>query len=251
MLTLLAPSKTMDLTPIELDVTTTSPYFLQQAESIVHVILQTKDLKPIMHASDVILANAAAMYKNWGNTTKPSVFMYRGDVYKGFYSNTLTTKDIEWTQNNLMILSGLYGLLRPLDQISRYRLEMKAPLSVDGAKNLYDFWGDSLAKYADSCANEIICMLSSEEYARPIRKYSASRIVTPVFMDRRPNGTTGPVPIYSKMMRGVMARWIIDHRVTHPDQLVDFDRFGYIYDKSRSKQDAPAFVRITMTPLVF
>lgn len=251
MLTLLAPSKTMDTSPVGLDVETTVPYFLERAERVVDVIRQTKNLNPIMHASDTILANVATMYKQWGTVIKPSAFMYKGDVYKGFYSNTLNTEDVIWMQENLMILSGLYGLLKPLDEISQYRLEMKAAVSVGASKNLYEFWGDTLAEYADTYSDGIICMLSSEEYARPIRKYSQSRIVTPVFMDHKPNGTIGPVPIYSKMMRGVMARWIIDHRVSHPDQLVDFDRFGYIYDESRSKPDSPAFVRQTMIPLVF
>lgn len=251
MLTLLAPSKTMDTTPIRLGVTTTLPHFLSQAQSIVTVIRQAKNLHPVIRASDAIVANTATMYKNWGSATKPSAFMYRGDVYKGFYSNTLNTEDAIWMQENLMILSGLYGLLKPLDEISQYRLEMKAAVSVSASKSLYEFWGDMLAKYADTHSDGIICMLSSEEYARPIRKYSQSRIVTPVFMDHKPNGTIGPVPIYSKMMRGVMGRWIIDHRVSHPDQLVDFDRFGYIYDESRSKPNAPAFVREAMKPLAF
>lgn len=241
----------MDTSPVRLDVKTTVPYFLEQAEQVVEVIRQTKNLNPIMHASDTILANVATMYRQWGIVTKPSAFMYKGDVYKGFYSNTLNTEDVIWMQENLMILSGLYGLLKPLDEISQYRLEMKAAVSVGASKNLYEFWGDMLAKYSDTHSDGIICMLSSEEYARPIRKYSQSRIVTPVFMDHKPNGAVGPVPIYSKMMRGVMARWIIDHRVSHPDQLVDFDRFGYSYDKSRSIPNAPAFVREIMTPLVF
>lgn len=251
MLTLLAPSKTMDTSPITLKAATTSPYFLQQAESIVTVIRQTKDLHPILNASEAIIATTAVMYRDWGGQTKPSAFMYRGDVYKGFYSNTLTSDDTVWMQNNLMILSGLYGLLRPLDEISQYRLEMKAPLSVKGSKNLYDFWGSALAQYADDHADGIVCMLSSEEYARPVRKYSVSQIVTPVFMDHKPNGTIGQVPIYSKMMRGVMARWIIDHRVDHPSQLFDFDRFGYVYSESQSKKDMPVFIRDVMKPLVF
>ena len=241
----------MDTSPVRLDVKTTVPYFLEQAEQVVEVIRQTKNLNPIMHASDTILANVATMYKRWGSVTKPSAFMYKGDVYKGFYSNTLNAEDVIWMQENLMILSGLYGLLMPLDEISQYRLEMKAAVSVGASKNLYEFWGDMLAKYSDTHSDGIICMLSSEEYARPIRKYSQSRIVTPVFMDHKPNGAVGTVPIYSKMMRGVMARWIIDHRVSHPGQLVDFDRFGYIYDESRSRPDGPAFVRQTMTPIVF
>ena len=251
MISLLAPSKTMDISPLKKRTQITSPHFMLEAKNIAGQLATTSDSVTLMQVSDAIADNVTHMYREWGSFVKPSIFMYKGDVYKGVYSHTLTDDDITWAQDNLMILSGLYGLLRPLDEISQYRLEMKAKLPINGAKNLYEFWGDKLAKYADERAEGIICMLSSEEYARPVRKYACSRIVTPIFMDHKPNGTVGPVPIYSKMMRGVMARWMIDHRITTPEGLKEFDGFDYHFDPKRSTPDAPVFVRIKMTPLVF
>lgn len=252
MLTILAPSKTMDVSTIQLPIETHTPYFLQQSSMIVAAVKMQPDIATFMKVSSSIASEVVDMYRLWDRSpTKACAFMYKGDVYKGFYASTLSRDDIVWMQDHLMIASGLYGLLRPFDEIAPYRLEMRAHLSIGSAKNLYEFWTDKLALYADEYASGVICILSSEEYARPIRKYSTSRIVTPVFMDHKPNGTVGQVPIYSKMMRGVMARWIIDHRIDSPADLIGFDRFGYMYDAERSKADAPVFVREKMTPLVF
>lgn len=241
----------MDAAPVDSVIAATSPLFMQHATEIAHAVRDVDDIAQFMKVSPSIATTVQDMYRQWGDAVKPSMYMYRGDVYKGFYADTLGTGDIQWAQDHIMIASGLYGLLRPLDKISRYRLEMRAQLSVTGHANLYDFWGDQLATAADERANGTICILSSEEYARPIRKFATSRIVTPVFMDHKPNGTIGQVPIYSKMMRGVMARWIIDNRVDTPEGLVPFDRFGYVHDASRSTSEAPVFLREKMIPLVF
>ncbi len=251
MLFLLAPSKTMDVTPMSPLVDATTPIFHDEARQIVDVIKRERDIVSLMKVSQSIARTVTEMYDTWGEVTKSSAYLYRGDVYKGFYANTLRKDDLLWAQDHLMIISGLYGLVRPLDEISRYRLEMKAPIAVSGTKNLYEFWGDSLAQFADKNANGIICLLTSEEYARPIRRYSTSQLITPVFMDYKPNGTVGPVPIYSKMMRGVMARWVIDTRAETLDDLRQFMNFDYHYDDERSSANELVFVRKKMTPLVF
>lgn len=254
MICILAPSKTLDFTTAAPDwVSANTPKFIKEATAITTVLRKynTMQLAELFHGSSVIAQTNQVRIASWGSDTKAALWAYRGDVYKGMYADKLSASDAAWAEEHIRIMSGLYGILRPGDRISAYRLEMKAKLPVGSSKNLYEFWGDVLAKNVDQESNGIICNLCSEEYSKPVTKYSASQIVTPVFMDHKPNGTVGPVPIYSKMMRGVMARWIIDHRVTHPDQLVDFDRFGYIYDQSRSKLNAPVFVRETMTPLVF
>jgi uncharacterized protein len=172
-------------------------------------------------------------------------------VYKGFFAQTLSLDDITWAQKHVRILSGLYGVLRPLDKVSAYRLEMKAKLQVAGTKNLYDFWRDKVATYVDGAADGVVCVLSSDEYAKVVVAHSTCRIVTPVFLDKKPNGTIGTVPIYSKMMRGVMARWMIDHHIETPDGLKEFSMYGYSYDDTHSTEDRPAFYREKMTPLRF
>jgi cytoplasmic iron level regulating protein YaaA (DUF328/UPF0246 family) len=252
MITVLAPSKTMNFTPVDsLTISATKPYFHSQALKIVQTIRQIDDLKPLLHASQDIVTRTKLAYEQWGEVTNPSIYAYIGDVYKGFFARTLTADDIIWAQQHMVILSGLYGALRPLDQVSAYRLEMKAKLPVGEAKNLYEFWGDQVAKYVDANANGIVCVLSSDEYAKVETAHTTCRVVTPMFLDKKPNGSIGTVPIYSKMMRGVMARWIIDHRIDSPEQLRDFSMYGYAYDANSSTVDRPAFYREVMTPLRF
>lgn len=193
------------------------------------------------------------LYKEWGSAQKPALWAYKGDVYKGVKANNLTQAEAEWAQQHIMILSGLYGILRPYDTISPYRLEMKAKLAVGQAKSLYEYWDDRLAKVVAERANGIVCVLSSDEYAKAVVKHLPKdiRIVTPVFYDVKPSRKVGVAPIYSKMMRGVMARWIIDNKVDTPEELKHFTGHGYIYDASRSSENMPAFFRKVMTPLVF
>lgn len=253
MITLLAPSKTMNFEPVALPpgIVPTVPYFYTDAERIVRSMLAMKDISSVVQASDAIVAKTKAAYEQWGDTTNPAIYAYIGDVYKGFYATTLRADDVRWAQDHILTLSGLYGVLRPLDEISAYRLEMKAKLAVGQTKNLYEFWNNKLAEYIDETADGVVCVLSSDEYAKVVTAHTRCRIVTPVFLDKKPNGTIGTVPIYSKMMRGVMARWIIDARVDTPDRLQEFSAHGYSYDIANSTHDRPAFYREVMTPLKF
>lgn len=241
----------MNFTSVVSTVSPTHPQFYSQAERIVEAVRHTNDLTTLMRVSEGIARKTTLAYENWGRHTNPAIYAYVGDVYKGFFAQTLTEQDIAWAQNHVKILSGLYGALRPLDSVSAYRLEMKAKLPVGQAKNLYEFWGDKVAKYVDADADGVICVLSSDEYAKVITTHTKSRLITPVFLDKKPNGKIGTVPIYSKIMRGVMARWIIDNRVDTYDDLRAFSMYGYDYDEVNSTPDKPAFYREVMTPLRF
>jgi cytoplasmic iron level regulating protein YaaA (DUF328/UPF0246 family) len=128
---------------------------------------------------------------------------------------------------------------------------MKTKLLVGGSADLDSFWHDKIARYVDEDNESIICNLSSDEYAKVVTKWTQKRIVTPVFLDNKNNGTVGTVPIYSKMMRGVMARWIIDNRVDSPEGLKMFESQGYSYDAKRSTKNAPAFYRSRPKPIRF
>jgi uncharacterized protein len=254
MIIILAPSKTLDFdTPAPDWVTQTRPIFHDQASSIAAKLadFSQTQLATLMHVSDAIAATNHARMENWGQQVKTALWAYRGDVYKGMYADRLSQQEANWAQQHLIIMSGLYGALRPYDAISPYRLEMKAKLQVDDSKDLYDFWGKRLAEYVDSQSDGIICNLSSDEYARPVTRHCHSRIITPVFMDHRPNGTIGPAPIYNKMMRGVMAQWMITHSIDDPSRLCEFSAHDYHFDTSRSTADTPVFLRNKMTPLIF
>lgn len=254
MIIILAPSKTLDTeSPAPAWVQQTKPLFMSDAQKIVTTLksMDQHDLGKLMHVSDAIAATNHKRFAAWGETTKAALWAYRGDVYKGMYADLLTREDADWAQEHLVIMSGLYGVVRPYDAISPYRLEMKANLKVGGYKNLYELWGNKLATYVDENSEGVICNLSSDEYARPVIKNSRSRIITPVFIDHRPGGKIGPAPIYNKMMRGVMAHWMIVNRIDSPDRLHEFTGHGYAYDEGRSTKNAPAFIRDKMVPLKF
>lgn len=252
MISILAPSKTMDFSPLDIgSLKTETPLFQSDAEQIVAIIRQAKDLQKLMHISPALATSVAQKYGVWGKSVKPAIYTYVGDVYKGFYAKTLSPSDVVWAEQHLMIMSGLYGILRPLDLVSGYRLEMKARLAVGKSKDIYEFWGDKLARVADEKSDGVICVLSSDEYARPVTRFATSQIVTPTFFDTKPGGVIGTVPIYSKMMRGVMARWVIDNRVNDPIDLQAFTGQGYAYSSALSKKNQPAFYRKTPVPIAY
>lgn len=255
-LILLAPSKTMDLVsacplPIEAD----EPLFLEQAIKIAATVraLSVEKIMELMAVSRPIAVMAQRYYADWrsDNVSKPALWSYSGDVYKGLQALTMSSADSGWAQQHLLITSGLYGLVRPYDGIQAYRLEMKASLAVGANKNLSNFWGDCLSSFVQSQGYNWLCNCSSEEYAKPVLSGLQLPVITPLFLDAKPSGTVGPVAIYSKLMRGVFARWMIDNRVATADQLLGFSGHGYSYDVARSGPNRPAFSRSKMVPLRF
>lgn len=249
---LLAPSKTMTMTRAVPDgIMVTEPHFNDEAARIVDSIRGRQDIAAVMHVSASIAHDVARMYGKWGSEHAPALFAYVGDVYRWFYADTLSMADMRWANDRLFIMSGLYGALRPTDVISPYRLEMKAKIDVDGSGDIYGFWGHKIARFIDSRPGDVICNLSSDEYARVVTKYTKKRVVTPVFIDKKSDGKVGAVPIYSKMMRGVMARWIVDNRIDSPEGLLSFVSQGYCYNAARSAPDAPAFYRDDPKPIRF
>lgn len=248
MIILLAPSKTM--IPYVFSQPTSQPIFLRDADKIVMTVRSTNDLAGVMHISSTLASEVADKYSRWTGKGTPAILTYRGDVYRWFYAETLDQAALQWAQQHVRIMSGLYGVVRPLDQVAPYRLEMKAKLPVGDTTTIYDFWGDRLARTIDGMSDEIICNLSSDEYARPVIRYTKKRVITPIFMDKKGDGAV-TVPIYSKMMRGIMARWMIDHRIETSDALRQFSSQGYAYDASRSTADHPVFYRETSKPIRF
>lgn len=254
MIILLAPSKTLDFEHSAPPwAQGTAPLFQAEAKQVMDVLaaMDTHHIAQVMHVSETIARINHTRFLEWGKATKPALWAYRGDVYKGMYADQLTRTDSEWANEHLVIMSGLYGIVRPYDTISPYRLEMKAKVVVAGKKDLYDFWGSKLVEYVDSKSEGFICNLSSDEYAKPVTRFSKSTIITPIFFDHRPTGKVGAAPIYNKMMRGVMAHWMIKNQINDPSRLREFTGHGYMYDAARSTQDSPAFIRDKMVPLQF
>ena len=242
-------------TDCPLPITPETPLFIDQAANIAAKVagLSIEKIMIVMQVSQPLAEAVQGFYADW-EASKPgklALWTYRGDVYKGLQAGSLSNADADWAQQHLIIASGLYGTLRPFDGIQAYRLEMKTSLAIGRSKNLYDFWGSRLSESVAAQAYDWVCNCCSEEYSRPIVGGLKLPVITPVFFDTKPNGSIGTVPIYSKMMRGVFARWMIDNRITSPEQLTAFMAHGYSYDVSRSQPNFPGFSRAKMVPLRF
>lgn len=254
MLTLLTPSKTMDFAaPAPSFAVATTPVFQTEATAIRAQLAgySVDELEKLMHISTPLAEKVQAMYRSMA--TKQAIWAYNGDVFKGVKAGTLTEADARFAQRHILVPSAVYGLVRPFDAIAPYRLEMKAKLAVGDAPSVAEFWGERAAQYIASYRQKELLLLSSKEYSQPVLRHVLPdiRVVTPLFLDTKPSGEIGQVPIYSKMMRGVMARWVIDQRCDSADDVVRFQAHGYRYDAAHSAPDAPAFRREYMTPLKF
>lgn len=253
---LLAPSKTMDvLSVLPFEMSSSSPVFMSDATLIAAEIKNYKlpKISRIFDVSSKLAESVYELYKSWdsGQSGKPALWAYTGDVYKGLRANTMTSQRAEWAQQHVLIASGLYGFLRPYDLVQPYRLPMNIPIRIGRRKNLYEFWGDKLGSFISSYHGDWICNCSSEEYAKIALKGTSKLVITPIFMDHKANGLVGSVPIYSKIMRGVFARWMIDNCIENPLQLMSFEAMGYSYDTARSTPNQPVYCRAVMTPLRF
>jgi cytoplasmic iron level regulating protein YaaA (DUF328/UPF0246 family) len=242
MLFVLSPAKSLDYeTPSKVTQPTTPQFVSRSAELI--DILKAKspaEIAALMDLSDPLAALNVARYGVWSqrftdSNSKPAVLAFNGDVYEGLDAASLSEADLQWAQQHLLILSGLYGVLRPLDRMQPYRLEMGTALDNARGKNLYAFWGDTLACHINerlqSDASPVIVNLASQEYFKAVRPTAGNRwlnapVVECVFEDWKA-GKYKIISFHAKRARGLMARFAITHRVTTPQQLRAFDSEGY------------------------
>ena len=240
MLMVLSPAKSLDFdTPARVKAYTL-PDFLAQSAELVQLLraLSMQQVAKMMSLSDSLAALNVARYSAWHpdfnlTNAKQAMFAFNGDVYEGLSAATLSREDIDFAQQHLRILSGLYGVLRPLDLIQPYRLEMSTPLRSDVGDTLYAFWDQVPTQQINlelgSHAHRVLINLASEEYFKVIRpKFLESRICTPVFQDGK-NGQYKVVSVYAKRARGLMARYIITKKIAEPEALKAFDGEGYRY----------------------
>lgn len=179
--------------------------------------------------------------------SRPAIQMFRGDVYIGLDADTMKKKDLQFAQKHLRMLSGLYGVLKPLDRIQPYRLEMGTGLKIRRANSLYEFWGDTITDSLNAelagYKNPTLVNLASNEYFKSVKPEKIQApLVSPVFLDEK-NGDFKIVSFFAKKARGSMARFIVDERIRDASSLVQFDRDGYKYNKKQSTADRPVFTR--------
>ncbi|RVU43054.1 peroxide stress protein YaaA [Rubrivivax rivuli] len=257
MLFLLSPAKTLDYdtpVPAPLRRRATEPLFTAQAAGLIEVLRgqSATQVAALMDLSDKLAALNVERYAAWQPqatpaNSKPAVLAFAGDVYDGLQAGTLGTADLTWAQQHLVILSGLYGALRPLDLLQPYRLEMGTALKTAVAKDLYGYWGDTVAEHLNALqADEdkpVVVNLASQEYARAaLRPALRARVVECVFEEVR-DGEPRIISFFAKKARGLMARYAIEQRVRSVKALQAFDAEGYAFDKAASSADRLVFRR--------
>lgn len=257
MLILLSPAKNLDWSPSPPDLPRSEPVLAKDAKALAVAAkaLSRTDIARLMDLSEKLAelnhARFQAFAKASPDEAKQAVLAFNGDVYQGLQARTLKRADLVWAQDHLRILSGLYGVLRPLDAIQPYRLEMGAKLATRRGEDLYDFWGDKIAKTlrADLGPDRLVLNLASEEYFSAVnRKALGARIISPKFLDVK-DGKARPVFMFVKRARGLMARWAIETRAADLETLQKFAGGGYRFDVAASTPDDWVFTRPQPEPV--
>ena len=257
MLSLISPAKSLDLTSPVPDRDYSTPRLLEESTQLIH-LLRTKSLSEVaglMHLSDDLAALNVQRYHDFETpftvaNARPALLMFAGDVYQGMAARTrFGDEDFTEAGQTLRILSGLYGLLRPLDLIQPYRLEMGVRLATARGRNLYEWWGDRIttlinADLDGSPGDRVLVNLASQEYvtAVDLERVDAT-VVSPRFEDQGPNGDWKVISFSAKRARGEMAAWLIRHRVRTVPDLTKFNAAGYRYVTKLSTPKVPVFRR--------
>ena len=255
MLILLSPAKSLDYdTPLPGGLAHTLPPFIDESTQLIEVLRQKspQDIASLMKISDPLAALNVARYEAWTPTfsahnARQALLAFNGDVYEGLDARTLAAADLDWAQEHLAILSGLYGVLRPLDWMQPYRLEMGTRLATALGSTLYQFWGSRIAQHLNTRlqgdAEPVVLNLASQEYFKSVdRKVLRARVAECVFEDWR-GGRYKIVSFHAKRARGLMARHAIRQRATQLRQLERFDAEGYSFVPAASEPDRLVFRR--------
>jgi cytoplasmic iron level regulating protein YaaA (DUF328/UPF0246 family) len=256
MLFLLSPAKSLDYESPLPDLPYTLPQFPQRSAQLIEVLKKKSPqrLAQLMDISDALAGLNVARYQAWSpkftaRNSRQAVLAFNGDVYDGLQARSLQPSDLDWAQQHLRILSGLYGVLRPLDRIQPYRLEMGTQLPVGTARNLYQFWGTEIAE----CLNgqlaadktPVVVNLASQEYFKSVdRKALKARVIECVFEEWKGDGYK-VISFFAKRARGLMARYAIMKRIETPRKLESFNLEGYAFDAAVSQPDRLVFRRRT------
>ncbi|MCD9147380.1 peroxide stress protein YaaA [Pseudophaeobacter flagellatus] len=252
MLVVVSPAKKLDWA--ERDQTMTRPAFQEDAIRLAEVArgLSVAELMKLMQISEDLAKLNHDRFRSFADDPKdadlrPAALGFAGDTYQGLEAASLDAEEMAWAQDHFRILSGLYGLLRPLDGLQPYRLEMGSRLKSPRGKNLYEYWGSQIAEalnaQAEQVGAQVLVNCASQEYFGAVDlKALKLQVVTPVFMELK-NGTPKIVSFYAKRARGAMARYVIQHRLCEPEALQGFDAGGYCYQPELSEPQKPVFLR--------
>ena len=254
MFILISPAKTLDFESPIPNISNTPIRFPEAATALVDQLkkLSPQDLSALMSISPQLAQLNHHRFQTWqhpfnSQQTRAAIYAFKGEVFTSIDATSLKEDDIRYSQNRLRMLSGLYGLLRPLDAILPYRLEMGTKFQNKGGKNLYEFWGDAISqllkKDMDDAQQNVLVNLASNEYFKAVTKKKLGKhIITPVFKDLK-NGHYKVVSFYAKRARGLMTRFILQNQLQDPNDLTAFTEEGYYFHPELSQKDQPVFVR--------
>lgn len=254
MLILISPAKTLDYQSPLATTRYTQPELLEHAQTLIGIArqLSAPQIGKLMGISDKLADLNATRFHDWRpdftpDNARQAILAFKGDVYTGLQAETFSEADFDFAQQHLRMLSGLYGVLRPLDLMQPYRLEMGIKLENAKGKDLYHYWGevitDKLNQALKAQGDDIVVNLASDEYFRSVQpKRLEGQLIKPVFLDEK-NGKFKVISFYAKKARGLMSRYIIENRVTQPEQLTRFDSEGYFFDAGASGNGELVFKR--------
>ncbi|MDB4837804.1 peroxide stress protein YaaA [Marinomonas sp.] len=249
---LISPAKTLDLTSTPTTTEFSMPELLEHSQALIDTIYDytPAQISSLMKLSDNLATLNVSRYQAWDiahsmENSRPAAFTFMGDVYTGLDAYSLSKEDLVYAQDTLRILSGLYGLLKPLDLMQAYRLEMGTKLENPKGKNLYQFWGDIIVDKINEAMSkdELLVNLASNEYFKAVNKKKLNAtLITPNFLDEK-NGQFKVISFYAKKARGLMARYLIQNRCESIEEIIAFDLAGYRYDPQQSTKETPVFIR--------
>ena len=253
MLMVISPAKTLDFETDCGHNKFTENEFLDDAQLLINEIqkLSSKQLGSLMKLSDKLANLNRDRYQSWSlpfneENAKQALFAFQGDVYQGLDAQSLTKTQVNFAQKHLLILSGLYGILRPLDLMQAYRLEMGTKFKNKRGKDLYEFWGNKLEENINQRLKKkdsVLVNLASQEYFKAINpKKLNTPIITPVFKNKK-NGEYKMIALFAKKARGMMVRYAIDNKITDVEDLKGFDYEGYKFSKKLSSEQELVFTR--------
>ncbi|WP_404437411.1 peroxide stress protein YaaA [Stutzerimonas chloritidismutans] len=254
MLMVISPAKTLDYDTPPTTKRFTQPEHLDHAQQLID---QLRDLSPqqiseLMHLSDKLAALNVARYGSWtpdftADNAKQALLAFKGDVYTGLNASDFSEQDFDYAQKHLRMLSGLYGILRPLDLMQPYRLEMGTKLANVRGKDLYAFWGERISTWLNNAltaqGDDVLLNLASNEYFGAVKRNALNaRVIDVDFKDMK-NGQYKIISFYAKKARGLMTRYVIRERIERPEQLKNFNYDGYRYSPDDSSTDHLVFLR--------
>ena len=250
MLTVISPAKKLDFEGVALKVDASEPEFKADAYSLSRTArrLSVAKLRKLMHISEALAKLNQTRFKDFveaptAEQVKPAALAFAGDTYTGLQADTLSAEELAYAQNHLRILSGLYGLLRPMDNIQPYRLEMGSKLVTRKGKSLYQYWGARIAEAINESGEDTLLNYASVEYFSAVKPEALKlKVITPVFMEEK-DGEAKIVSFFAKKARGMMARYAVQNRVESAEAIKGFDLGGYVFQPQQSDESRFMFTR--------